>query len=136
MDSSLQEFVRRRANDTCEYCRMPQHLDSLPFQMDHIIARKHDGPTSADNLALACFYCNTYKGPNLAGVDPIGGQVVRLFHPRKDIWADHFFWEGPILRSHTPVGRAAIAVLRINDAEAVAVRASLISEGVFPFSNS
>jgi hypothetical protein len=29
-------------------------LDVLPFQIDHIIAEKHHGPTVAENLALSC----------------------------------------------------------------------------------
>lgn len=111
---------------------MPHELDYLPFQIDHITARKHGGIGSEDNLALACFYCNTNKGPNIAGIDPASGEVVRLFHPRKDVWAEHFFWEGPTLKSHTPIGRATIGVLRINDPDYVAVRASLIAEGAFP----
>jgi hypothetical protein len=111
---------------------MPQDFDDLPFQIDHIIARKHGGPTSEDNLALACFYCNTNKGPNVAGIDPEIGELVRLFNPRKDNWAHHFSWDGPMLSGLTTIGRATIYVLRINDPEYVAVRAALIAEGVFP----
>ncbi len=114
---------------------MPQHLDYLPFQIDHIIARKHGGPSSEDNLAFACFYCNTHKGPNVAAIDPMSGEVVRLFHPRKDLWVEHFFWEGAVLRAHTPIGRATIGVLRINDPEYVAVRESLLAEDAFPPAN-
>jgi hypothetical protein len=132
VDNALQEFVRQRAALACEYCQMPEHLDQLPFQIDHIIARKHGGPSSEDNLALACFYCNTHKGPNVAGIDPDSGDIVRLFHPRNDRWADHFFWDGPILRARTPSGRATIQVLCINDPEYVAVRISLMAERAFP----
>jgi hypothetical protein len=58
--------------------------DDLPrysshtFEIDHIIAIKHNGPTTPANLALACSYCNNYKGPNIAGIDPRSGSVVRL----------------------------------------------------------
>jgi hypothetical protein len=44
-----------------------------------------------DNLALACFFCNRYKGPNLSGFDPATGALTQLFDPRSQIWADHFF---------------------------------------------
>ncbi len=130
MHKALQHAVRLRAGGFCEYCRMPQEFDYLPFQIDYIIARKHAGPDTEDNLALSCFYCNTNKGPNIAGIDPEGGDVVRLFHPRKDVWADHFFWAGPRLEAHTAVGRATVQVLNINDPEYVEVRTSLIAEGV------
>jgi len=54
MDDALRQLVWKRAGDTCEYCRLPQRLDILPFQLDHVIAAKHHGPTSAANLALSC----------------------------------------------------------------------------------
>ncbi|MBI4607059.1 MAG: HNH endonuclease [Planctomycetes bacterium] len=89
MDAALRELVWRRAASRCEYCRMPQHLDPLPFQIDHVIARKHHGLTTDENLAMSCFECNTHKGPNVAGIDPQTGGVVPLFHPRRDTWEDH-----------------------------------------------
>jgi hypothetical protein len=54
----------------------------MPFEIDHIIPRKHSGATVEGYLALACFYCNRYKGANIAGIDPPTGQVHPLFHPR------------------------------------------------------
>ena len=121
------------AQDRCEYCHFPADLAELSFELDHIIARKHGGPTEPDNLAWACFYCNSYKGPNIAGIDPESGDLVRLFHPRRDDWADHFQWGGATLAGRTPVGRATIQVLCINHPDAVSVRASLQREGVFPW---
>jgi hypothetical protein len=56
MDAALERLVRERARHCCEYCLMPQEYDRLQFEMDHIIARKHHGPTVAGNLALACFF--------------------------------------------------------------------------------
>ena len=97
-----------------------------------MIAGKHGGQTSAENLALSCFYCNGHKGPNIGGLDPETGQLSRLFHPREDVWSDHFRWDGPALIGKTPVGRATIAVLSINAVDFVLLRVSLIREGVFP----
>jgi hypothetical protein len=34
------------------------------------LPRKHGGPTILENLSLACFPCNRFKGPNLSGIDP------------------------------------------------------------------
>lgn len=79
-----------------------------------------------------CFFCNTYKGPNIAGIDPVSMQVARLFHPRKDRWGRHFRWDGPLLVGLTRSGRATIAVLEINQPEFVAWREILIREGEFP----
>jgi len=59
MDRHLQESVRRRAKFCCEYCQLPAELSELPFEVDHITPRKHGGSTQLENLALACFYCNS-----------------------------------------------------------------------------
>lgn len=69
---------------------MPQGFDIFSFEIDHIIAQNHGGLTAADNLALACALCNSYKGPNLAGIDPGSQQIVRLFHPRRQHWRRYF----------------------------------------------
>src|SRR5437667_4729271 len=59
---------------------------------DHIIATQHRGPTSSENLALACFDCNRRKGPNLSSVDPETTRIVQLFNPRRDNWRNTFAW--------------------------------------------
>jgi hypothetical protein len=97
MTPTLVHLVWQRAGDICEYCHMPQQFDPLVFQIDHIIAQQHNGPTLAENLALSCFADNHHKGPNIAGIDPDSGRMERLFHPRTDAWSDHFEWRGAIL---------------------------------------
>ncbi len=123
--------VAQRAGFRCEYCRLPERWTSLPFQLDHVIAEKHAGETSLDNLAYACLHCNSFKGPNLAGRDTETEEIVRLFDPRRDHWHDHFHWDGAVLCALTAIGRVTIAVLRINLPYRVAVRCSLMEEGVF-----
>lgn len=132
MDAALERLVWRRARSLCEYCRLPQAASPLPHAIDHIVSRQQHGPTAAENLALACFFCNSYKGPNVAAINPPTGRVVRLFHPRKDRWARHFAWDGPYLAGRTHTGRVTIDLLAINRAEAVELRAYLIREGSFP----
>jgi hypothetical protein len=132
VDESLRQTVRKRAGDCCEYCQLPQSLTTLPHEVDHIVARKHGGPTKPGNLCLACYLCNGYKGPNIAGIDPESEELSRLFHPREDTWRQHFRWEGPLLVGTTPLGRATIAVLRINLPERVEHRRLLIAADVFP----
>ena len=130
MDDALRQLVWDRAAGTCEYCRLPQRLDILPFQIDHVISIKHHGPTSADNLALSCYNENAYKGPNIAGIDVVTGQLTRLFNPRQDDWNEHFSWLGPELVGRTAVGRTTIDVLNINLPERVEHRRLLIRAGV------
>ena len=133
MEAALGRLVWQRAKDQCEYCRLPQGVSPLPHQVDHIIARKHHGPTKADYLALSCFFLNRFKGPNIAGVDPQSGRIVRLFHPRKDRWPRHFTWDRLLLIGRNRVGRATVDVLEINHPEFVAWRDVLMLGGEFPF---
>jgi hypothetical protein len=132
MERSLQDLVRRRAGGLCEYCRVPESLDPLPFEIDHIIAEAHEGKTKASNLCLCCFACNRHKGPNIAGINPKTRKIVPLFDPRRQKWSRHFRWDGPILIGLTPTGRATVRVLRINLDHRVGFRQELIEEGVFP----
>lgn len=121
--------VRSRAGGRCEYCHLRPEWTILPFQTDHIIAQKHDGTSDEENLAFACLRCNGRKGPNVAGVDPVSGEITPLFHPRRDAWADHFEWRGAWLVGLTARARATIQVLGINDAEIVQARESMMAEG-------
>ena len=113
MNLDVVRQVRQRAESRCEYCNLPASIYPLPFHVDHIIARKHGGDTTIDNLALACLHCNRHKGPNIAGRDVATGDLVRLFHPRQDRWSDHFAWSGAELVGRTPIGRITIHVLDV-----------------------
>ncbi len=130
-DRALEAEVIRRAVGRCEYCHYPEAAAELPFHVDHIIAEKHRGETNAANLAWACFSCNMHKGPSIAGLDPLNGELVRLFHPRTDSWTEHFEWTGVWLRGRTAVGRSTVAVLDINHEDSLAVREALRDEGAF-----
>jgi hypothetical protein len=132
MDPILENAVRERAREHCEYCRAPQRYYRERFQIDHIIAKQHGGATELDNLALCCIECNLRKGPNLSSIDSETGAIVTLFHPRRDRWSDHFKWRGPMLVGITSTGRATVFLLAVNRGPRVAVRSSLIAEGVFP----
>jgi hypothetical protein len=40
---------------------------------------------------------NAHKGPNLSGLDPESGALVRLFNPRQDWWDEHFERNGVLI---------------------------------------
>src|ERR1019366_2476187 len=132
MDRANSALIRNRAHDCCEYCKMPQGYDDLPFQFDHIIAQVHDGTDAHENRAWACVPCNLYKGTNLSGVDPQTGKVVRLFDPRRQNWKRHFGWHDARLVGKTQCGRATVRTLRINLPTRVAFRQALIDIDEFP----
>jgi hypothetical protein len=106
-------------------------LDPLPFQVDHIVAEQHGGPTTLLNLAWSCMHCNKHKGPNISGVDPVTSQVTTLFNPRRQRWERHFAYDGLLVVGRTRAGRATVRTLAINDPNALAFRAELMDEGVY-----
>jgi len=91
MDEETKRFVRERADNRCEYCRVQQQFHpDFTFHIEHIVARQHGGRDDPENLALSCHLCNSKKGPNLSGLDPDTGLLTRLFNPRTDRWNEHF----------------------------------------------
>ena len=129
MDFATRDVVRRRAGNRCEYCLLRQEHCELTHHVEHIVAKQHGGRDGPDNLALACHRCNLRKGPNLTGIDPESGEVVALFHPRRDRWAEHFQLGGSRIEGLTPSGRATVYVLAMNDARRMGLRSVLLLRG-------
>lgn len=124
MDAATRGLVRERAGNLCEYCRLPQEATPFTtFHVEHITAKQHHGTNDPSNLALACHHCNAHKGPNLTGIDPETTQIVPLFHPRRDSWAEHFGRAGVLIVGLTPTGRATVDVLAMNEPDWVELRA-------------
>lgn len=114
MDAATRDVVRRRADDRCEYCRIPQQATPfIPFHVEHIVAKQHlDGDQEdLSGLALACDRCNVFKGPNLSSIDPATGRKVDLFNPRTDAWSEHFVILNGRIVGLTPIGRATARLL-------------------------
>lgn len=123
MDARSRLAVRERAENQCEYCQKRQEESPLiTLQIEHIIPRKHGGSDDLENLALACADCNLRKSSDLAGLDPITGELTSLFHPRQNHWEDHFFWEGLRITGQTAVGRTTVRVLDLNSPSRLRVR--------------
>jgi hypothetical protein len=129
ISTELRAAVVQRAQGRCEYCGIPEKARLVRHEVDHIIAGQHRGETTLENLALACFYCNRYKGPNLASIDPPSGDIVRLFNPREDSWAEHFKYSGPEIVPLTAIGRATVALLNLNSSRSLQARMLSMSVG-------
>jgi hypothetical protein len=129
IDAAARKFVRVRADNRCEYCLLRQEYSDESLHIEHIVAKQHGGSGDLGNLALACHRCNLYKGPNLTGFDFQSDHIVRLFHPRRDRWADHFMPRGPRIEGLTDVGRATVLVLGMNHTRRLDLRAELLALG-------
>lgn len=127
------QLVRERAENCCEYCRLPESGGTITFHVDHIRPIKHNGGDDTDNLCLACYKCNRYKGDNIAGYDPKSDILTPFYHPRQERWDDHFLLEPDYTFSgQTPEGRTTIDVLRINEDSHVQQRQLLTELGMYP----
>ena len=132
MNRKLRELVRTRADDCCEYCRIPQAATPLiTFHIEHIIARQHEilDEDDPEKLALACDRCNACKGTNLTFIDEQTGEIVRLFHPREDVWEEHFHHQEGLILGLTSVGRATVRLLMMNAPHRVELRKEWLKEG-------
>jgi HNH endonuclease len=127
----LRRLVFERAKGCCEYCLIPEFLSVATYQVDHVIAEKHGGETILVNLALACPLCNLAKGSDIASIDPTTGATEKLYHPRRDRWAQHFAVDPVtgLIEPLTPIARATERLLPLNRSESVAERAILLRVG-------
>ena len=132
---SLKRKVAERAHYCCEYCLAFEGHAFIRFQIDHIISKKHGGTSNPENLAYSCFFCNNFKGTDL-GTFIKEDRLVRFFNPRKNVWIDHFEFDGPILHARTEIGAATVKILRINDPERLSERQALIEANQFPHINA
>jgi hypothetical protein len=128
----VRQQVQERAGYRCEYCLVRDRSVLLPHTVDHIIAEQHGGKTILDNLAQACLHCNRQKGPNIASLDPTTGLLVPLFNPRLHHWEEYFQLNDAIIDPLTPIGRATVTLLKLNDRDRIRIRQALIAAGHYP----
>jgi 5-methylcytosine-specific restriction endonuclease McrA len=89
----------------------------MPPVVDHIVPTVEGGSNERDNLAAACYRCNEFKQARTHAPDPASGELVPLFHPRRQRWNEHFAWAngGTHVVGLTPTGRATVIALRLNN---------------------
>jgi hypothetical protein len=134
LTEELRARVRQQAGDRCGYCLSPQHLVMGMLEIEHIVPRSLGGTDVEENLWLACRLCNNSKSNHIRGLDPQTGNLVPLFHARRQNWHDHFEWspKGTHISGKTECGRATIVTLRLNNLVAVTVRRFWVQAGWHP----
>jgi hypothetical protein len=128
------ETVSQRARGCCEYCRCHAQYSPDPFSIEHIVPLARGGSHDLSNLALSCQGCNNRKFISVEGEDPVNGERVSLFHPRRDHWGDHFVWNADftLMIGVTSTGRATIEKLQLNRIGVVNLRRILLDAGLHP----
>jgi hypothetical protein len=132
VSADLRRLVIERADACCEYCLLSQ--DDVPFSLhiEHIISVKHRGTSELDNLCLSCPACNGFKGTDIASLDPITGDLTALFHPRRQIWNQHFRLNGAVIEPLTPEGRVTVLIFQFNSEERLMERELLFRLRRYP----
>ncbi|MEQ9233928.1 HNH endonuclease [Coleofasciculus sp. E2-BRE-01] len=120
--ASLRRLVIQRADNRCEYCGISQIGQVATFHIDHIVPVVAGGETIAENLALACVSCSLRKGARQKLEDSETGEVVSIFNPRRQVWKEHFDWNGVQVVGLTATGRATVQALDLNRATMLAIR--------------
>jgi len=132
ISASLRQLIAQRASGTCEYCRIHQTFSIYSHEVDHVIALKHGGQTTPENLVLACLPCNRHKGSDLTSLDPLTGEITPLFNPRTQIWSEHFQLDGGFIQGLTAIGRTTLFLLKMNESSRLQLRQALVSQGLYP----
>ncbi len=132
--AEMRRLVVERANNCCEYCRAQARYSSDPFTVDHIIPFVLGGLTVIADLAYCCYDCNQCKGARIFAIDPVTGLTAPLFHPRQQIWEEHFAWNDDftLMVGLTATGSATIEALQLNRIGLVNLRRALYLVGEHP----
>jgi hypothetical protein len=131
---AIQRAILELSKNYCEYCVLPSNFSTDFFHFEHIIPVVLNGKTELENLARSCGICNNNKRDKIEHIDPLTQQIVRLYNPRQDIWTDHFQWSDDDLYiiGLTPIGRATIALLKLNRSNAINLRKLLKMADLHP----
>jgi len=128
----LRRLVLRRSEERCEYCQLSQAGQEATFHIDHATPVAAGGETSPDNLALACVSCSLRKGAKQTAIGPETNTEVSLFNPRRDVWSEHFGWDGVRVVGLTATGRATIETFALNRPLILAIRQEEAALGRHP----
>jgi HNH endonuclease len=130
LSEKIRITVRNRAFGCCEYCLLHEDTTFLVHEIDHIISLKHGGLDEILNLALACSFCNRFKGSDVGSI--FQDDFIRFFNPRKDIWANHFKIEDALIQPLTPIGEVTAKILQFNNIDRIIERQILIEAKKYP----
>ena len=131
---SLRALVTEDERHRCAYCQSAASIVGMPFEIDHVIPESLGGLTVRENLCLCCSPCNERKACRTTAIDPLTGNRAALFHPRRQVWSQHFRWidDGLRIEGLTPTGRATVLALQLNRPILVTARQGWVKVGWHP----
>ncbi len=132
--SAMRQSVAARDRNRCTYCLTSEENCGLSMHVDHVLPVVAGGPTTLENLCLACFSCNGHKGAQQGGTDPKTGKTAALFHPIQHRWSEHFVWstDATLIVGTSPSGRVTVEALQMNNPTVVHARRRWVTAGWHP----
>jgi HNH endonuclease len=92
ISDALRQVISTRAQNRCEYCKCSADVTTETFSVEHAYPRSLGGGNTLENLAWSCMGCNGFKGARIYAIDPLTNQLAPIFHPRQQLWDEHFCW--------------------------------------------
>jgi len=131
---AIRDTVATTDRHQCVYCQTQKQLIGRALEIDHIVPESLGGDDDLSNLCQACVTCNRHKAAKTMGIDPQTNENAPLFHPRRQEWSAHFSWSEDNVRviGLTPIGRATVELLQMNNDDVVRSRRIWVSWGYHP----
>jgi hypothetical protein len=131
---SRRERIKQGSKNRCSYCLFEDDIVPAIFEVEHIMPRNKGGGNEDVNLCFSCPTCNRFKGTQTTAEDPVTKQIVPLFNPNTQIWSEHFEWSDDYIQvlGITPVGRATVIAMKLNNDEFIKVRPKFVKAGWHP----
>lgn len=130
----LRRLLEEADDGQCVYCQTTVDNTGQALTTDHVVPVAVGGETVLANLCRACRRCNEAKHDQTRAVDPFTGELVPLYHPRRQQWSEHFVWDqtGIRLLGLTATGRATIIALDMNNEVILFARRRWVNAGWHP----
>jgi hypothetical protein len=134
MTKATKKAVQERAKHCCEYCLSQSNFSADTFVIEHLIPLVKGGTNDLKNLALSCQRCNNHKFTATRAIDTVTGLIIPLYHPRIDVWEQHFQWSDDFteLLGISPIGRATVERLQLNRQGLINLRQVFVQVGLHP----
>lgn len=134
LSQKIRAFIAQRALFRCEYSQSRADCACESFEVEHIYPLSLNGTNDPGNLAFSCRGCNSRKSDRVEAIDPFTKQMTLLFHPRNDLWEEHFAWDDSYLLAIglSSIGRATVEALQLNRQGLVNLRWLMKLGGIHP----
>jgi hypothetical protein len=125
MSPKVREQVQTRAKFMCEFCKIPDSLGFVDFDVDYIEKLTGRANEDMENLAWVCLPCMYFKRQSLSAMEAGTIKPTEIFQPRQKWWTAHFRLSEGLAVPKTTIGRATVFLVKINLPQTSMLRKSI-----------